>query len=123
MQASSVAILLQGPVYLLQCERVVRYAHLNNRRDRFVMTKLPERELLEAIRAVGPGPAILISGVPMTPTATAALDDVGVRTEALATFKGAERDREIYLYELGRNVAAELIPHSGNSANPSAPAK
>jgi len=122
MQASSVAILLQRPIYLLQCECVVRYAHLDNRRDRFVLTEMPERELLEAVRVVGP--AILISGVPMPPTAIAALEGVGVRTEALAEFRGAERDREMFLYRLRQNVAAELVTPQRLEVgpNPSAPA-
>jgi len=125
MQASSVAILLQRPVYLLQCECVVRYAHLDNRRDRFVLTEMPERELLEAFRVVGPGPAILISGIPMPPAAIAALQDVGVRTDALAEFRNAERDREIFLYKLHYDVVAELVVRQKLKVGPnqSAPAK
>ena len=100
MQASSVAITLNRPIYLVQCGCWRSYAHLDNRRDRFDLDTMPVIETVEGLRKMKNSSAILVSGLKLTSAAVAHFERERVLVQPLANFGDAERDRELFLYRL-----------------------
>jgi hypothetical protein len=94
-----VAILLRRRFYALDCRCEDSYVRFSDRRDGFTPAMIPER-LEEAVRLYRPRPVVLLDGDLLDESIRAAIRDRGMTLTPLVHRSGAERDRDMTVFEV-----------------------
>jgi hypothetical protein len=99
IRAEPIAILMRRPFYALDCRCEDTYVRFLNRRDGFDEALIPER-LEEAVRLYRPRPVVLLAGEGLDEPTRAAIRDRGLTLTQLVHRSGAERDKEMTVFEV-----------------------
>ncbi len=94
------AIVLNRPVYMLECACTDTFLFFSKRRDNFKESQTADR-LLGASRYYGGHPLVFADVLPLTQVEEQAIRDQGLTSEKIAQFTGAIAEREnFYLYRI-----------------------
>ena len=101
MRVEPVAVLMHRRFYALDCRCEDSYVRFLNRRDGFTEAMVPER-LEEAVRLYYPRPVVLLTGDPLAEETRTAIRARGLALTERIHLTGAERDKEMTIFEVAR---------------------
>jgi len=99
---ASIAILLDRPIYMLECSCSDRYMLFSNRRDSFRESQIPDR-IVTAMRELHVTSFLYLCSVPLSTEEQSAISNKGLTVKLLASFTGAQIivNEDFHVYRIG----------------------
>jgi hypothetical protein len=108
---ASIAVLLNRPIYMLDCSCSDRFLLFSNRRDWFTESQIPDR-LVAVPNALHVTQLVYVSNRAFTSTQESSIRSNGFSVKPLASFTGAQQeDENFYVYQ----ICAEDVLDAGQS--------